>query len=526
MFVSRFPNLSHDPVKDKNPAIQVYGRRFLKDQTEIEHLIEFLLLFISKKSIESTYTGEAGFPPPEALNSWPDETQLKYYPPPRLALKLFTFLGASQLESRHDCHKEQFEEMVDVLKSRIEVSSSISKDQVLTWIEQVLVGFVGVSQNRAWSTHCFLPASHNLIARETVWDSSKAKKHPSLHWETAIELGIFTSRQIFLGRSGEILYLQLCNLFRAAVNQEIEQFEREIGYPKGTAKKFQTELEDGLRKFLCSVPMVDSLTRWIEDAAPETLEAEEKLLPALCAWCPSDTWKEAYFFAYEMRNVCNATLDPLEEVEMLKLCCVLQVMRTLCAQAARHWEGLTDDIRGSGGANGFAWIVTAQETQERSLKELARRNLVRVQEIIHGVLRHSELNVAEDYKYGNADKQAQDLFVKLGKKIGFIAPWKGPGARFVMTEALLRYFVLALLPPGTRMTLRSFKEALFRHYGIGVNGDHLNKAIHWTYPNQPIELRSIEDDWLEEQLRATGFLIPLSDAVSLVHNPFGKKDRA
>ena len=94
-----------------------------------------------------------------------------------------------------------------------------------------------------------------------------------------------------------------------------------------------------------------------------------------------------------------------------------------------------------------------------------------------------------------------------------------------MTETLLRYFVLALLPPGTRMTLRSFKETLFRHYGIGVNGDHLNKAIHWTYPNQPIELRSIEDDWLEEHLRATGFLIPLSDAVSLVYNPFGKKEK-
>lgn len=72
------------------------------------------------------------------------------------------------------------------------------------------------------------------------------------------------------------------------------------------------------------------------------------------------------------------------------------------------------------------------------------------------------------------------------------------------------------------MTLASLKTCLFRHYGIGVNGDYLNNAIRWTYPNQMFELRSIEEDWMEEKLRATGFLIPLADDISLVHNPFGR----
>ncbi|MCP4401946.1 MAG: hypothetical protein GY801_32190 [bacterium] len=535
MFVSRFPNLPYDSdvaghrkkQKEANPAIQVYGRRFYKPQTEIEYLVEFFLVFVSQKIVgESGKKFSSGFPDLQLLKEWPEESALDYLPPTKIVLKLFTFLGSSQLESRHQCHQKRFDELLQNLKEHIEVSPALSKNDVLTWVEQVLFGFVGVAQNRAWSTQCFLPITSGLIAGETIWESSRAKKEPKLSWIVALKSGMFSSsKHVFLGRGGELLYLQLCNFFRLVDSPELCDFEKKIGFLEGTAKELQQDLESALWKFLGSIPKLEDLIKWVENADRETLQEQNEPL-AKCGWCPVESWKETFFFAYEMRNVCNATLDPLEKVEMLKLCCVLQVMRTLCAQAARHWEGLSDDIRGSGGANGFAWIVTAQDAQERSLKELARRNLVRVQEIIHGVLRHSELNMSDDYNYKNADEQAQDLFVKLGKKIGFIVPWKGPGARFVMTEALLRYFVLALLPPGTRMTLRSFKETLFRHYGIGVNGEHLNKAIRWTHPGQPFELRSLEDDWLEELLRATGFLIPLSDAVSLVHNPFGKKDRA
>lgn len=528
MFVSRFPNLPYESDvaghrKEANPATLVYGRRFYKPQTEIEYLVEFLLVFISKKRIGENITFDSGFPDMSILKNWPDSAALEYYPPARLILKLFTFLGSSQLESRHECHQEHFKEILQNLKENIEVSSPLSKEKILTWIEQVLVGFAGVAQNRSWSTHSFLPITTRLIAGESIWESSKAKKRYQLTWRKALESRMFSSsRNVFLGRGGEILYLQLCNFFRINNSCDVALFERKIGYPQGMAKELQKRLESGIQHFLGELRVVDSLAEWVENADPETQEYEKGKPSASCGWCPVESWKETYFFAYEMRNICDAILDPLEKVEMLKFCCILQVMRTLCAQAARHWEGLTDDIRASGGCNGFAWIVTAPEAQERALKEVARRNVVRIQEIIHGVLRHSELKMSDEYNYKNADEQAQELFLKLGKKIGFIVPWKGPGARFVMTEALLRYFVLALVPPGTRMTLTSFKETLFRHYGIGANGDFLNNAIRWTYPNQSIELRTIDADWLEEKLRGTGFLIPLSDAISLVHNPFGR----
>lgn len=60
MLIPRFPNLPYDSDiaghRRKqgvvNPAIQIYGRRLYKPQTEIEYLVEFLLVFISKKRLE------------------------------------------------------------------------------------------------------------------------------------------------------------------------------------------------------------------------------------------------------------------------------------------------------------------------------------------------------------------------------------------------------------------------------------------------------------------------------------------
>ncbi len=75
------------------------------------------------------------------------------------------------------------------------------------------------------------------------------------------------------------------------------------------------------------------------------------------------------------------------------------------------------------------------------------------------------------------------------------------------------------------MTLNSFQERLYQHYGIAVGGPLLNRAVRWTFPSQEFALHSIEQSWFEEKLKATGFLIPLSDAVSLVQNPFGQSEK-
>jgi hypothetical protein len=528
--VPQFPPIG-PKGEDANPAIRLFGRRFLKEQTEIEYLIEFLLLFASRKTIGDDIRMDGaeddewqGFPTADQLAEWPEKTPLSYYPKHRLPLKLFAFLSNSNLESRHKCHREKHEELVDELRRRTGDAAKASKDDALSIVEKVLVGFIGFGGDRTWCTHSFLPLAPQLICGETIWKKSTGLRNPELSWDDAWAKGFFSfSSHDFLCRGWEVLYLQLCNLFRkaAAGDPEILAFEESMGHERGTARGLGDRVENGLKGILGNnpAPELDQLADWVQQGGEKVLDPEQKKeRRAQTGWCPEESWPEAYLFAYEMANICEAMLDPIEKIEMLKLCCIFQVLRTLSAQAARYWPVAPN---GNRGMKGYAWIVSDPAADDMALKEIARWNLVRVQEMIHDAIRtrpSQKTKGGQTYKKG--DEQATDLFVKLAKKIGFIVPYKGPHARFVLDENLTRYFVLALLPPGRRVTLRTFQRLLFRHYRAAFDGDPMAEAVQWTHAKSGTGTHSASGKWIEELLRATGFLIPLSDAVSLIRNPF------
>ncbi len=532
MAIQRFPNLPHQK-KDDNPAIQLFGRRFYKDQTEIEYLMEFLLVFLSPKYIADVNSQfSSGFPEVEEMQNWPEKTPLKYIPEERIGLKLFSFLASSKLESRHKCHQDRFKQMLAILRGRIETDYDTSEEQVLELLEQLLGGFVGIAANRTWCTQVFLPVSEGLIAGETIWARIKGNKQPNLSWEDAFQQTprLFEfSKHDFMARGGEVLYLQLCNLMRFFASTELSDFETDNGFEKnGSANSLQI-IQNALQDLFAETSSISSLVQWIEDADPETPAMVKKIRePAQCGWCPQESWQEACIFAHELANICRATVDPLEKIDMLTLCCVFQVLRSLCAQSVRHSTIMTDELRSLGGINGFAWILTPARLDEPAFKETAKQNLVRMREVIYDAVKNpaviSPLTTTPKGKdEKKADEQSQNLFIHLGKRIGLIAPRTGSGARFVLPEKLLRYLVLALIPPGKTMTLASFTDRMFLHYGMAVSGSTLKKAIGWSYPRQKIH-EELQKKWLEQSLRATGFLIPLSDAVSQVQNPFGHQE--
>lgn len=538
--VDQFPPIGEDPKADANPAIRLFGRRFRDEQTELEYLIEFLLIFVSKKQFGDKVSigfedgkeshNWKGLPELNEVENWPDKKPLIYYPKLRLMLKLFAFLGSSGGESRHNSHLEKHTALFSSLQHFVRTEPSVSKRRVLELLEQVLMGFIGVAGARTWCAHSFLPLSAGLIAGETIWEKNKGKTKPDLSWEEVWKEKMFSpSKYNFLARGGEVLYLQLCNLFRKIGSPELSAFEKKLGY--GGNANLRDEIENNLKGFFtrAPAPVLDRITRWIEENEGEqSVQIARETQGATCGWCPEESWPEAYLFAVELRNISAALLDPIEKIEMLKFCCVLQVLRSLCAQGGRYWPK-NRSLQDENAVQPYAWIITDPNLKDRALKEASRRNLVRIQEMIHGALRTrkpQKLQNQETYK--NADQQGPALLLKIGKKIGLIAPYKGPGARFVLPDNLLRYFVLALVPPGKRMRLNTFLKVLYRHYGAAVSGPLLEDAVAWTYPDQRFRPPPEQVQWLEEKLLTTGFLTPLSDAVSLIENPFGeeKKDNS
>ena len=100
-------------------------------------------------------------------------------------------------------------------------------------------------------------------------------------------------------------------------------------------------------------------------------------------------------------------------------------------------------------------------------------------------------------------------------------PRKGAGQRFTLHQRILRFLVAALLNPGERIRLTEFYQRIFAHYGIAISGQQLAIALEWngSESGHPSYAIASSAAWVEEALQQGGFLVELSDAVSIVRNP-------
>jgi len=102
--VKQFPPIKIEILKkggeDRNPAIQLFGRRFFTDQTVQELLSEFLLVASSIKQIgRSRIPIDQVFPDFDLLYNWPEKMPLEYAAKARINLKLFFFFRCFEIRN-------------------------------------------------------------------------------------------------------------------------------------------------------------------------------------------------------------------------------------------------------------------------------------------------------------------------------------------------------------------------------------------------------------------------------------------
>ncbi|WP_409268570.1 hypothetical protein [Massilia sp. BHUDP2] len=522
--------------EDVNPAIQVFGRRFFKDQTPVEYLAEFLLVFASTKDDDKA--NAYMFP---VYGSTP--SKLSYHPRYRLALKLFSFLGASKLETRHRSHIDSFKAGVGALEQRINPGSKISRNDAVRLIQGVFSGFVGVAGDRTWTAHTFLPASETLLAREILWEHGGAQgaaREPNMTWDEALRGPYFnTSAHSYMARGGELLYLQLTSLFNGYKGQGFHAlFPPEECNTYGhlhsvtDLSTLRSRLQAGLKQVLHeSDQAIGPLGEFIRETFEEAgVESEGRSDTADLGWVPTNTATEASLFAWEIDNICRAERSGLQKISLLRDLCVLHVMRTLCFQSARvAHSAATERFVGN-----YAWIVSPSgEQASDNTKKIAVNAYVEIENLLYESLR-----VYEDYDDGvepaatearekwlnGGDDNVLRLFRKIGKQVGVVVPRNGPGMRMTLPPPIVRLLVAALIPPGTRIQLDKFYDRIYAHYGLAINQDMIQLALASSRTQHASDAFGIDSSWFEEELRRGGYLIPLSDAVALVLNPYeGKK---
>jgi len=123
----------------------------------------------------------------------------------------------------------------------------------------------------------------------------------------------------------------------------------------------------------------------------------------------------------------------------------------------------------------------------------------------------------------NAYNDSHKLVRKLGKEIGLIIPLKGNNMRFTLSDRVIRFLVLSLVKPNSKITLDTFLNKLYQHYGIVIREKEF--SLHMmNIQEKKIDAAYLQYNLHEFQnmLRNNGFLKELSDATAIVHNPYKK----
>jgi len=522
---------------EANPAIQLFGKRLFNDQTPIELLIEFLLIGTSPKRIGGQGTPFATpLPTMGMIAGWSGADDLRYSPKARLNLKLFAFMGSSRLDSRHETHRQHYKDMLQRLRADIRVTDSVRENDVMRTLENLLLGFQGAGMGRTWCAQSFVPVCAGLLAGETIWNETAARRYPPVTWSALLadQQTYFTmNKHRFLARGGEVLYLQVCNALKQqpdVVRQWVEESGVHLEPDEQNPTWLHEELQRELGRLMNHCPQtVTDIAEFLDSGVePDTSQStdmddgEPRYVTA--GYCPADSWPEGYLFAVELLRLCQADLDLIERLELLEMACAMQVLRSLASQSARHCP-----LEHAATWPGYRLAVSAPDERSPAMKRLSRHTAKMVEKLIYQAIRSDDVHLPSDAtKRDRILKEADrryggKLFVGMAKRIGLLVPRRGAGVRFTLNERLLRLLVVTTVPIGGRLTYDRFKELVEARHGLVFDAMGFTRAIAWVDGSGQTIVGNRIDSWLQEMLEAAGLLVHLSDSCALVENPATKK---
>lgn len=538
--------LSSSSLQDlqENPAFRFFGKRLFGDQSLPEFLNELLLILFSPKRLANhPHTPiECCFPPRDRL-AIPGDQRIEYAPSARLNLKLFAFFGASRLDARHKSHRDHFESLRQWLLNCLQTEYEHDNLAIIRDLENLFLGLRSVGDGRTWCAQQFLPLCQNLLTSETIWQETKGKN--AANWDEALSF-FSNNKYAFMSHGGDVLYYQLC-LALSQTKDRILQWSNEAGLglspeecdPEGLHK----DLERALQGLLGKRSGLDALAALISDLETETAARTdhdrrgERRYQSM-GWCSAESWREGYLFAVELLRILHAEVDIMDRLILLETACGLHILRTLAARTAAltrqplPWPG-------------YLLPITAPEEKNITLRAVSQHACKRLRTMQERLILDqlpyctfepknkgdgspAALEAAKKKYLGNdvCQKYVSGLFSSLAKNyLGLIVPRTGSGERFVLSERILRLLVLTLVPAQGHLSLDRFKARARAWHGFVFDAEGFEDTQRWLTGRTAI-FPTRCDAWLRDVLEDGNFLIHLSDACSLVHNPIAERQEA
>ena len=509
-----FPrNYNEKEYKSSNLSIQAFGKRLYKDQTVYEYLLEFLLVFCSPKEKTEQdgtiqWSGELAF--------HKDSKNLEYYANPRVGLKRFIFFENSKNDGKFAIDRENYQDMIGMLKSFIHVDGEGEPEDFVKIIQEAFYGFSAILKNRSWFAQSLLPIAPELIFCETIGNKKErinlGKERETKDIKTNdTEKKFECTRHSFMARGGELYYLSVL-----------------LGLEE--RKELRAPLERQLKQLVHAVDSLGRLGGVIQKKweQQEDIQEEKQMQKYQCDFIPLGCKKRGAYQCEELVNFLSASLNELDKMEYLGMGMMLQIFRMMHEQACIRAEIKEKPLwllDVSGGNKNIKKL--SEQSYQEFTEALTAANIVglkNIESIIEGNSRYRNCKSREDLEIKlmkDAEVNTVGVVKALGKEIRFIVPRTGARERMTVSEELVTFLVMALLKPNQKVTLDTFYQKLYEHFGIVIGGRQSSlyckeKQIGQNYE---IDFRENEQGFLQ-LLRESGYLRELSDATAIVINTY------
>lgn len=485
----------------------VFGHRFKQSQTIYEYLLEFLIVTFSKK--EDVDDKDDLFP-----LSKTSKDKIEFQPNNNIALKRFIFFEKSKLEGRYDIDRKGYEKHIELVKDFINLDNSYTvkdKSKAIEVLQNLLYSFSAVTENRSWFAQSLLPICETALIAESMGVKKKTGDRTDREFRENIDNHFETNRYNFMCRGGEVYYLHLLD----AINNNPE---------------YKVCIENGFKKIIRQFNEFDILCKkiqkiWDEEIYENVEDIEKKIkyptINKTLGNIPDGFKVRERKTLKELENILNSDMNAFEKLDILAYGMILQIIIMTYKQARLS----------SGKDEGYLIfdVNCYKGKSNEEVKKLATLNYNEYnQNILDPLYIYVETIRNKDKKgkektaeetINDAIEDSIKVYKKLGKNIGIIRPLNEKSARFTLNENILKFMVLSLIKPNSKMTFDRFIEKLYYHFGIVIGKEKLIE-IDKRYNDSNAGFLDLNKDALQSMLKECGFLRELSDSTSIVENPY------
>jgi hypothetical protein len=541
-------------------AARIWGHRLRTGQHWIEYMLEFL-------SVLSGFEYQLGQGLPDRGGH--DGYRVEYRIPKRLGLRRFVFYDERE-KTRDSRDSRAAATLRQQLHQLLTDVGGRADDDVLEQARSLLRSFSAVEEDRSWYAKSLFPVHEEFLLWEALRKGSTLREYQLPADDlplAALDQGVQFRARNFFARGGELYYLlisagtegnperrerigeRLRGLLRGN-NQALGRLARSIDAAWSALVAEDNDTVTGRLGWIpdpdCALyrAFAEDLDTFLDNDL-DSLECLELLAHLIGFHIVSYIYHRAHPASHPEGHRFGSCLHACRPDLLIDLLGDQDggIVRDRAAsllreqddrQLRRARELVADHVRERAeeapleGDQLLAHLEVEVERHFGAAKTRAK-----------GKLNRSVAELQARYETGNADREAlaqaysEQTFEalsadfrrnflavhrKVGRAIGLIAPRKGPQARYILGDTLLKTLVLAALPRGSApLPFGAFLDRLYDRYGIVVGTGEAAKSglIDRLRINEEYYSRNREA--LLVRMQRAGLVTQYSDATALVH---------